>query len=104
MENYFSVAFSVIIMGGICGLLFCTYMLWRNIHVSNFRNQLIKFVYEDEDGEPSDTWIERRVWYNNLPDYDTMMNRFWIWPLEKFITGRFAEDYFNKKFVREQEA
>ena len=62
---FFSVAITVCSLG----MAFCVYMLWRNQRVYEFRMRLI-----DED-------MDR---YNQLPGYDEMVNRWWVWPLERF--------------------
>lgn len=48
---------------------FCVYLLYRNEKVFQFRTNEI---YRDLDA------------YEKLPSHNTMLFRFWVWPLTKF--------------------
>lgn len=50
-------------------LIFCLYMQLRNYAVFYYR---IKKICENLDK------------YDQLPNYDYMMIRFWVWPLSRF--------------------
>lgn len=52
-------------------LVFANYMLIRNHFVCNFRLDMLK------RGIPT---------YMGLPSYDSMLWRFWVWPLTKFLS------------------
>jgi hypothetical protein len=64
------------ILLGFCltGLLGCLYALIRNQCVYNYRMNKIKESVDNGD------WTS----YNNLPSYETMFNKFWVWPLNRF--------------------
>ncbi len=55
---------------GMTTAFFCIFMLFRNKWVYNQRIKLL-----DHDS----------IKYRKLPDYDTMLNTFWIWDVNKFI-------------------
>jgi len=50
-------------------LAFGAYLQVRNVMVYRFRSRVLEESMRD---------------YDQLPEYDTMMWRFWVWPLEKF--------------------
>ena len=84
----------------ICGLTFCLYQLHRNTKVFVFTGMLIeeystcaKRLIKDGDGE---NWVIAKEWIDGLPSYDEMMNKFWVWPLSKFV-GVSCEDYVKGK-------
>lgn len=55
---------------GMTTTFFCVFMLFRN-----------KWVY-DQRIKILDSDLSK---YRKLPDYDTMLNKFWIWNVDKFI-------------------
>ena len=50
--------------------VFLLLLLWRNTRVYRFRNELL---WADWDR------------FQQLPSYDAMMWRFWVWPLRRFL-------------------
>lgn len=57
----------LLIMGIIC-VIISTYMLIRNSIVFKFR---MKYLANDT--------------YEQIPSYDYMMNKFWVWPMSRFL-------------------
>lgn len=55
----------------VCGVsaLACIYMLIRNQWVFDNRIKILNRSHLE---------------YSRLPSYDTMLNRFWVWDIEKF--------------------
>lgn len=53
-------------------MLFCVFMIVRNIWVCEERVNLI-----DSDF----------ISYKRLPSYDVMLGKFWIWDVKKFLKG-----------------
>lgn len=51
-------------------MAFCVYMMSRNECVYRFRIGLFHTNFNN---------------YLKLPPYDHMVNRFWVWPLERFL-------------------
>lgn len=51
------------------GLVACFYMLARNNAIYRYRMAVLERSTEE---------------YDRLPPYDTMLYRFWIWPLKVF--------------------
>lgn len=56
---------------GFCILVLaaCTYMMYRNNCVFSYRTTML---------------FSDHAKYETLPSYDTMMGKFWVWPLSKF--------------------
>ncbi len=52
------------------GMSFCAYMLFRNGRVYRYRVWLLE---------------NNRASYARLPEYDLMLNKFWVWPLSRFL-------------------
>lgn len=53
--------------------VFLLLLLWRNTRVHRFRMDLIRSDWRA---------------FNRLPSYDTMLLRFWVWPLRRFLKER----------------
>ena len=64
----------VIMVGGIL-ILFCIYILFRNIWVYTKRLEINKKCYKEGD------WTE----YNKLLSYDNMMKKWWCWDITKLV-------------------
>ena len=60
----------IIVVVLIIAQLFCLFMLCRSEWVYSQRTKLL---YSDYDK------------YKKLPDYDIMVNKFWVWNVNKFI-------------------
>lgn len=58
------------------GVVFGFYMRHRNDCVFKFRNAILDKCEADRS---------QMMVYRKLPSYETMVRRFWIWPLEKFL-------------------
>lgn len=72
MEMLFNILIAVLML---C-MAFCVYMMVRNDKVYGFRMRVLsRSRLHDGKLYP----------YDQLPDYETMMRRFWVWPLEKFF-------------------
>lgn len=71
MINIISIIVSILLVLLSIGVLFCIYMLFRNDAVYNFRMSVLRVRGLEE--------------YDRLPEYDEMMRKFWVWPLEKFF-------------------
>ena len=54
----------------VLGMLFCGFMLVRNEWVYDQVTRLLWTDYET---------------YKRLPDYKTILNRFWVWDINKFL-------------------
>lgn len=92
----------------VCVWLFAfgLYMLARNEAVYKFRGELIeewsfcanKLIRNGKDYKIA------LAWYESLPTYNTMFNRFWVWPLGKFVPER-CHVYVERELEkREREA
>ena len=59
---------------------FFVYILIRNQLVYIVRGRFINYFYtEDPDGYSSGN-----IFHEELPSYDEMLWKFWVWPLSKF--------------------
>lgn len=82
----------------LAGLAFCFYMMHRNTQVAGFRRDLVDFVF-NAPGKFQRVngvleWRRRYDWFNRQAQYDDMLYRFWVWPLDRLVTGEYAETFF----------
>ena len=81
----------ILVAGGIslCG---CGYLWWRNDRVFEFRTkQLNEFIFRG-----AGYWKDRLSWEKELPQYEDMVYSI-KWPLDKFVTGKYAHEFFTWK-------
>lgn len=79
------------------GLSACFYMLYRNKKVYEWRKRELDLAFDTEElanAKDLDAYLriaeEQTRRYLSLPDYNTMLLRFWVWPLDKFKKGAYA--------------
>lgn len=60
--------------------MFFVYILIRNQLVYIARGRFINFFYEEDP----DGYAAGRRFHEELPSYDEMLWKFWVWPLSKF--------------------
>lgn len=68
-------------------IIFSLYMLIRNILVHDYRMKLIgkdRLFLNNAIKNGLDVKDED-FYYKKLPSYDTILFRFWVWPLSKFL-------------------
>ena len=80
-----SVLFSILFGFCLFGLVACLYMAVRNQAVYNYR---VKVLSTDMDK------------YERLPSYNTMMYKFWVWPMSRFDKQAQAQQPQNVKLVK----
>ena len=69
----------------IFALIFIIYMGYRNEAIYQFRTKMLKDAYaryEKEHDPGPITWALRA---SETVPYNTMMYRFWVWPLDRFF-------------------
>lgn len=69
-----------IIIIGFVVMTFFAYMFIRNSAVADARIGFIKFFYEEDP----DGYASGKRFHEELPSYDEMLWKFWVWPLSKF--------------------
>lgn len=70
----------VAIIIGFVVMTFFAYMFIRNSAVADARIGFIKYFYEEDP----DGYAAGKRFHEELPSYDEMLWKFWVWPLSKF--------------------
>lgn len=70
----------VAIIIGFVVMTFFAYMFIRNSAVADARIGFIKYFYEED----LDGYAAGKRFHEQLPSYDEMLWKFWVWPLSKF--------------------
>lgn len=65
---------------GFVVMTFFAYMFIRNSAVADARIGFIKYFYEEDP----DGYAAGKRFHEELPSYDEMLWKFWVWPLSKF--------------------
>ena len=92
MIDYLLPVLSILLIICGLGLLLCVYALWRNDQVFKARTELNAFVFANLDD-----WKDKCCWQDGLPSYKEMasITPFPPPPLRSFITGRYAEAFWQ---------
>lgn len=61
-------------------VVFLLYLLIRNHFIFLIRGRFIDFFYEDDP----DGYSSGKRFHEEIPSYDEMLWKFWVWPLSKF--------------------
>ena len=70
----------VAIIIGFVVMTFFAYMFIRNSAVADARIGFIKYFYEEDPNG----YAAGKRFHEELPSYDEMLWKFWVWPLSKF--------------------
>jgi hypothetical protein len=89
-----TIAITLLLISICVALPFNFYMMYRNRKVFEYRGVFLRNEYQDEQNLLSVLSTEEITgnysnyeWqpkYRALPKYETMMYKFWVWPLTKF--------------------
>lgn len=71
-------------------MFFCIFMVCRIKKVTAFRISIIDYT---ATFTPTGEYWDRNAWFQELPSYESMLNRFWK-PLSSFLKGTKYEKEF----------
>lgn len=81
------IIFTTFALGCLIFVVYCSYMLFRLGHVAAYRRTQIDRAYDIAMADlhsGSLKNIDPAWYYQQIPSFDLMMKKFWVWPLEKF--------------------
>ena len=75
-----NIALTIFFVLSLVGMLLFAYMIFRNHRVFRYRANLLNQCQSMDD----------LLAFKQLPGYDTMLFRFWVWPMSRFAEKKDA--------------